>query len=334
MTKRTRVFLSVAVGILVIGLGSGLLASYMGLQNLTLTGGGGLAELSYVPADARFLAYANVRDVMDSDVRRRLSELHPGTNNGADEFKEHTGIDLETDVDYVVAAGVAGPEQGPPLVLARGRFDEARIEALVTEHGGNVEDYKGSRLLVRDETIAVAFLEPGLAAIGTSAAVRRAIDTKADGTDVRGNDDLMRLVGEIDNGDAWAVARFDALTTGTLPAEVASQLPQISWFSATGFIDTGVEGQLRVETRDEESAQNLREVLRGFVALARMQAGQHAELGAALDGLQLGGEGRTVSLSFSVPSEMIDALGALRAERPRLPRPALQPPPASTSPAL
>ena len=81
MTKRTRLFVAIAAGILVVGLGTGLLASYMGIQNLTLIGGNGPAELAYVPADARVLAFANVRDVMDSEVRRKLMELHPDANN-------------------------------------------------------------------------------------------------------------------------------------------------------------------------------------------------------------------------------------------------------------
>ena len=321
MTKRTRLFLGVASGILVVGLGTGLVAAYVGgFQNLTLIGGDGPAELAYVPADARVIAYADIRDVMDSEVRRKLSAFQQGAHDGAAHFKEETGIDLETDIDYVVAStsGMGEPTQGePPLVLAKGRFDEVRIEGLIREQGGVVEDYKGSRLLVSDEKkLALVFVEPGLVAIGGPDAVRKAIDTKAAGQNVKGNDEVMRLVREIDDGDAWVVARFDALTGGRLPAEVANQLPPINWFSARGFVNSGVEGQLRVETRDEASAKNLQDVIRGFMALGRLQTGQHPEVAGFLDSVQLSGDGKTVSLSFSLPPETIDALGALRARRP------------------
>jgi hypothetical protein len=324
MTKRTRLFLTVASGILMVGLGTGLLAAYVGgFQNLTIVGGDGPAELAYVPADAHFVAYANVRDVMDSEVRRKLTDVEPGSNAGPQHFKEQTGIDLETDIDHVVASftGTAGgsTEGEPPLVLARGRFDVVRIEGVIREQGGTVEDYKGSRLLLQDaDKLAVVFLEPGLAAFGGHAAVRRAIDTKAAGSNVTGNDEVMRLVREIDDGDAWVVARFDALTGGNrLPAEVASQLPPINWLSARGFIGTDIEGQLRVEARDEASAMNLQDVIRGFMALGRLQTAQHPEFAEFLNSIQLAGDGKTVSLSFSLPSQMIDALGALRAERSR-----------------
>jgi hypothetical protein len=47
-----------------------------------------------------------------------------------------------------------------------------------------------------------------------------------------------------------------------------------------------------------------------------MQAGpSHPEIADFLNSLQLTGQGRTVSLGFSVPSAMIDTLGALRAGR-------------------
>jgi hypothetical protein len=147
--------------------------------------------------------------------------------------------------------------------------------------------------------------------------VRASIDTKAAGSSVKNNDEVMRLVRGIDDGDAWVVARFDALTGSKLPPEVASQLPPINWFSARAFVDGGVQGQLRVETRDEASAQNLQEVVRGFMALGRLQASQHPEVAEFLNSVQLSAQGTTVSLSFSVPSEMIDALGALRAQRAR-----------------
>ena len=130
MTKRTRLFVAVASGILVVGLGTGLLAAYVGkFQNLTIIGGDGPGELVYIPADARFVAYADVRKVMDSEIRRKLTQLQPGTNSGAEHFKEQTGIDLETDIDYVVASlsEMGDPTAGePPLVLARGRFDQVQ----------------------------------------------------------------------------------------------------------------------------------------------------------------------------------------------------------------
>jgi hypothetical protein len=78
---------------------------------------------------------------------------------------------------------------------------------------------------------------------------------------------------------------------------------------------------VRAEARDDAAAQNLREVIRGFMALARLQAGQRAEVAEMLNSLQLSGEGKSVQLGFSVPAQLFDTLTALRAARPRLPAP-------------
>ena len=220
---------------------------------------------------------------------------------------------------------------GPPLVLARGRFDQVRLEGFAREEGGVVEDYKGIRLITHDN-FGVAFVEPGLVALGAPAAVRRAIDTKLAGTgNVTGNDELMQLVKQVDDGTVWGVARFDALTGDAHPAEVKDRLPAISWFSIKGVVNGGIEGLISAEARDDQAAQDLRQVIQGFVALGRMQAGpNHPEIADFLNSLQLTGQGKTVSLGFSVPSAMIDTLGALRAGRrpgkpSRAPRPAPNP---------
>jgi hypothetical protein len=317
MTKRTRLFLFFAVGILVAGLGTGLVASYMNIQNLVLIGSDGPAELEYVPADTTILAFADVREVMDSELRQKLMQLQPDSAKGADQFQEETGIDIRTDVDKVVASVSGGDDNTRPLLLVRGRFDTARIESLIRQKGGEASEYQGARLLTHpDGNVAVAFVEPGLVAVGTAASVRRALDTKAGGNDVTDNPDVMQLVKDIDDGNAWAVARFDAIAGGPrLPAEIAKQLPAISYLAATGTVNGGIRGVLRAETRDEVAANDLRDVIRGFVALARMQIGPRAEFADLVNSFELGGQGKTVSLGFAVPSELIDAVAGMHFPR-------------------
>jgi hypothetical protein len=215
--------------------------------------------------------------------------------------------------------------QGAPLVLARGRFDADRIETMMREHGATVEDYKGKRLLVAEQgKMAVAFVEPGLAAVGAATAVRKAIDTKQAGAgSVTENAEVMKLIKDVDDGNAWAVAQFDALSTGRLPRELAQQLPPISWLSASGHVDSNVRGVVRVEAKDEKSANDFREVVRGFMALARLQAGQNPEFTELVNSLELGGQGTTVSLGFSVPASVLEQIGAHAALK-RAPAPATQ----------
>jgi len=166
--------------------------------------------------------------------------------------------------------------------------------------------------------MGLAFVEPNLVAVGTPVSLRRAIDTKAAGPNVTSNTELMALVGDIDDGNAWAVARFDALTGGAqLPADLARQLPPVNWFAASAHINGGFRGVLHAEARDEKAANDLRDVIRGFVALARMQTSQRPEFADLMNSFELGGQGNTVSLGFAIPGELIDVIGAIHAARPR-----------------
>jgi hypothetical protein len=114
------------------------------------------------------------------------------------------------------------------------------------------------------------------------------------------------------------VGRVDLLTSqAKLPSQIADRLPQITWFSASADVSGGLRGVLRAEARDDEAAKNLRDVLRGFMALAKMQAGSRPEFQGVLQSLQLDGSGRTVAISFDVPTQVFDAIaGMVKEHRP------------------
>jgi len=65
---------------------------------------------------------------------------------------------------------------------------------------------------------------------------------------------------------------------------------------------------IRADASDEAAAQNLRDVLGGLMALARMQAGSRPVWQVALDSIQLGGTGTRVALSFVIPDELFEML--------------------------
>ena len=74
-----------------------------------------------MPADATGLAFANVREIMNSEFRQRIRQVLP-TGEGKDQLFNETGIDIEHDIESVVAASlvrVTRPTHG--LVLVRGR---------------------------------------------------------------------------------------------------------------------------------------------------------------------------------------------------------------------
>jgi hypothetical protein len=335
MTKKTQYLVAASVSILLVGSTAGGLAYYGYLGRVLQPGAPD--DLRYVPRGVDAVACVDVRAVMNSALRQQLRQLERDeAQGGRREFRDRTGIDLETDVDRVVVYEAPGsgsqPESPGGLVLARGRFDQKRIEALVREGSGVIEDYHGRRIMMPrpdrpgrgdnpvpngqppatdpPREMALTFMEAGLVALGSPTLVRGTIDLNRGGPNITQDQEFMRLVRDVDQGDAWAVGRMEMLTSRmkTLPG-LTGKIPPLRFFTVTGRVNGGVSGRLQAEAADEASAQQLRDVVRGFVALAKLQAGSRPEFQTMLNSLELAGTGRTVSLSFSFAPEAIEALG-------------------------
>ena len=266
---------------------------------------------------------------MNSEFRQRFKSLEPSQDD-KNQFEEKTGLNLEQDVDSVVAAvmpkdGMANNPAGSFLILARARYEAARLEALAVEHGAQVTEYNGKRLITHHDgrrerpthdDMAFGFIEADLVAFGSSTSVKASIDARATNRNIVSNNDMMKLVNEIDNANAWAVGKFDAIASKAgLPTEIASAMPSISWFSAAGHINGGVSGTFKAEAKDEATAKNLRDLMGGFLAMAKMQAGTKPGMQQLADSLVISGEGNTVALAFSIPSEVLDVLESMAKSR-------------------
>ncbi len=349
MNRKTRYFLIGSGLVVAVGLGTGLVASYSG--QLPGLASARQSEFNYLPADATAIAYADVQDIMASEFRQRLQEFLP-TGSEKDNFLEETGIDIEKDIDTVVAGLTTSEQAGVgPLVLLRGRFDAARIEALATGHGGTVQDYRGTRLFVsphfsghdeahRDDeprtgsdgdpdaigpaasmtrqnsSPSMAFLEDDLIALGRLDTLRRAIDKGQDSAGTQ-NDELMDLVSEIrGSGNAWVVGRFDRLAASSnVPDNVRSHLPNVEWVAVSADVGDDVNGFLRAEAKDDESGEQLRSVVNGALAAARMFGGQDPKVQAALRSVQATGTGKTAQVSFAVGPELLDLMHGMHTPR-------------------
>jgi hypothetical protein len=319
MTKRTRYFMTGSALIVALGLCTGLVAYYNGELPL-FKSRVGPEELAYVATDATGLAYANVREIMNSDFRQKLQQALP-TGQGKEELFNETGIDIEHDIDSVVAAfdGTAADvgQRAPGIVLIRGRFDEGRIETLVRQHNGTVEDYKGKRLLLVSTNTAgehgpsLVFPETGLAVLGDVAAVKKAIDTRASRENVTGNPELMKFVSQMDGSasTAWAVGGLDAVAkNANLPSQIKDNLPGVQWIAVSAHINGGVNGLFHAQARDDKAAEDLRAVVNGAIAAARLMGGKDQKVDALVSSLQMSGTGKDVQLAFTVPPEVLQLI--------------------------
>ena len=176
MTKKTRYFLFGAVGALIIGLGGGLIA-YLAYNRGGVPDGLPL-EVRYVPANAEVVAFANIQAV-ELDLRRVLMPtIEGGEHKGRQMMHEFAGVDFEKQVHHIVAyvepytpAPAAQEQQRPEfpnaLILVQGSFDQAKIEQLIRDRAGAMEDYNGKKMFVHREEgkeFAVGLAGPDLIA--------------------------------------------------------------------------------------------------------------------------------------------------------------------------
>ena len=326
MSRGTRNFLIGSSLVLAVGLCTGLVAYYSG--GLPLGAAGAPDEFAYLPADTSAVAYANVRAIMDSEFRKKLKSSLP-TGEEQEKLKTETGIDIERDIDTVVA-GFRGenPEQGGAVVLVRGRFNDGDVEFRARQHGATVEEYRGKRLVLmapqvtggegasaRHATGGLAFLEPGLIALGDADSIKRAIDAQATSQNVSANTELMAFVEEVQLGaNAWVVGKFDELSKNAeLPEHVRAQIPAVQWLAVSANVNGGIRGTLRAEARDDKAAEDLRAVVNGALAAGRMMGGQDPRATNILNSVQLTGTGKTVAVSFTLPPDMLDVLAGVAA---------------------
>lgn len=330
MAKRTRVFLLASAAVLAAVLATGFVAWAGGAA----VGSNTPDEIAYVPGNAQMVAYADVRQVMNSPFRDRFRQFD-STRPSPDGLEARTGIKFDTDVDRLLVAsvdnvgealapppGVGAVSAGPSLLIARGRFDVVRIEGLMRQQGAAVDQYRGTRVIsMKDGSndMALTFAEPGLLLFGGGKGVRAALDAKAGAAQgIRANDEFMALVNDVDDGTAWSVAKFNSISgRAPLPAGVVNQLPPINWLAASGRIDGGLHGLVRAEAQDERSAQDLRDVVQGFLSLARLQGSRDPAYKGMLDSVMLNAQGKSVSLSFDLTPAVLDALSQGGGVRPR-----------------
>ena len=90
--------------------------------------------------------------------------------------------------------------------------------------------------------------------------------------------------------DAGMPIKADRGRGGGYALDKNYQLPPINWLAASGRVDGDVHGLVRAEARDNEAAQNLRDVVRGFLALAKIQSARTPGLTSMLNTVELGGE--------------------------------------------
>jgi hypothetical protein len=287
------------------------------------------AEGLALPADAQFVMGIDVRRFVASPFYARFGEEHAVARPQAfAEMEEKTGINPERDVDAIYVAGRKGTGgkrgDGDGVVIVVGTFDRDKVSrAIETSHKGAASTkYHGAPVYVFEEARAgrkggaVAFLDDHTLVMGSRVGVEQTIDARSgEGLGLRSNAAMTALLESVRPGSTfWMVG--DQSVMAHMPKGIPAPggegqsmtLPQLKTVVVTGDLDPMVSFEATGEAADDAAAQNLADVVRGFVALASLQANQKPELKQLASGVSVTTDANKVRIAARFPYELLESL--------------------------
>jgi len=259
---------------------------------------------SLVPADAVFVAGANVDAIRDTPVFQKLLSRMPLPQ--LDEFARRTGLDPRKDLSQVLSCtnGKSG------LLLARGTFRPQEVEPRLEANGAKRFAYKKYSLF-GDERGAIFFLNASTAIGGPASELRSIIDetgTRGLPTPLR---DLLRSLPADDQIYAALAGGLEGLNLA-IPQDsnlgnVANVLRTID--SATLGMDlrSGIAVTAGVTSKTERDAKFVHDMVKGIVGLGRLNTPNgHPELLRLYDAIQVTQEQTHTNVTANIPADLAD----------------------------
>jgi hypothetical protein len=286
--------------------------------------------LSLVPLDATSVGFVRVADLRTNPFQLRIFEETDklSADGEAARFLEEAGLNLRQDVDDIVVCAVSDSTPRGILLLAEGRFDPKKLSAAVAKRGaeprvapgGNYFRLSGSSNGSREDRHpgAVAFVDARTVLAGSEPAVVSALWARASGgTGFASGQGLGRELRRVDpSSTAWAlvdVAKWRParpIRSDSPAAGVVSTLKSVTLVTFQATVQ-GDALSLKATglSPDEETRGLLEDALRGLTAAWRLSAQEKSpELVAAIRKIQVSRDGEGVTISGTVPGELLRSL--------------------------
>ncbi len=247
----------------------------------------GLTAIELVPQDVNLLANIQISKIMnDQDLRdaydkaKKEPEQPQTVEEVLNEFVKETDIDIHDFSQAVIFANITTLEQADYLgVIAEGTFNEKQFIDNIEEQAGEeftTSDYKGYKLYIDEkEEFGVAFLSDSMLLLGTTKAVKDAIDvSKGVRSQVGGV--ILDTYNQL--GDALIKFTFElpeqarrALTEEPIPGEIPISLEPLVDIDILGFAlnkeaDT-ITMQITPHFLSTDAAEDVKDTLSGAISL-------------------------------------------------------------------
>ncbi len=267
------------------------------------------ALLRLFPLDTEGVGFVDVAQLRDNSLINELviDRVLRDKPRAIDEFEEQTGLDLESDIQQVMV-GRTGEKEF--LIAARANYEDFRVEQYFKDKGVDFDTYAGRTmyLLDGDDDGAVSFVD-GLVLVGNRNSIQEALDRlNAPSTTAMASQDLLASINSIDEGSqVWAVGAFEdfLLPDGIAPAMTTDLFDALEDGTYQMRIDSIVTARAIGDFTTPEVAQRTTDLLRGLVALGKMQAYERQEFIELLDGVQIETVDTAVHIDFSADGELL-----------------------------
>ena len=244
--------------------------------------------LELVPQGANLIAEIQVsRIVDDQDLRDAYAKAdkEPGqpqtVEEALDELVEESGIDLRDFSRAVIFADITAMEQADYLgCILEGTFDEKQFIDNMEEEAGEeltTSDYKGYRLYIdKEDEFGIAFLSDKMLLLGTTKAVKDAIDvSKGERQQVSGI--LLETYNRLGDALIKFACEFPEEAWKTIEENVPSDIPiSLEVFANIDIIGFALNKEAETITvritphfLSTDSAQDARDTLSGAIMLSR-----------------------------------------------------------------
>ena len=257
-----------------------------------------------VPADTVFIVGGNIDAVRETPVYQKLLSRVPLPQ--LDEFTRQTGLDPRKDLSQILSCsnGKTG------LLMARGKFNVADLEARLQARGASRVSYKNHSLFGSDR-LTFLFLNASTAVVGSAGEVRAAIDRGSGGGLPPGMRDLIHTLPADDQ--IWA-ALSGGLQNLNLAVPRNSNLENV--MSAFKTVDTATIGMdlskgialtAKVTCKTERDAKFVHDMLKGVVGIGRLNTpDSHPELLQLYDAIQVTSEQNHADVTAQIPADLAD----------------------------
>ena len=272
--------------------------------------------LKLFPLETTGVAVVDVGGLRNSELFKQVvpAVKYP---SGLTEVIEATGFQPDRDVDQVTVAKI-GTNQ--IVAVVRARYDQFKVEQYIRDHQVPSDSYLGRVLYSPDnkEPMSVSFID-GLIVAGHTAAVKQVIDRlAAPAQSVLDNQELMTGIRAVEVGNqVWAVGQFDLESipqAAKIPAPALEFVRNFTGGSYQMRLDSGVHVKAVGNFKTDETARQTGDVLRGLIAVAKLQASQKPDMLRLLDGVRIDYKGSSMMVRFDGDGQLVKQFQQKRAE--------------------